>query len=66
MPKIEIQKDWDWYLARLSWYDNIFAYWFSIQQAIDELFNVISMIAEETNDTKLKEFLEEMTLQHAI
>ena len=66
MPKIEIQKDWDWYLARLSWYDNIFAYWFSIQQAIDELFNVISMIAEETNDTKLKKFLEEMTLQHAI
>jgi len=66
MLKIEIQKDWEWYLAKLNWYDNIFAYWFSIQQAIDELFNVISMIAEETNDTKLKKFLEEMTLQHAV
>ena len=56
MLKIEIQKDWEWYLARLNWYDNIFAYWFSIQQAIDELFNVISMIAEETKSPLLSHF----------
>jgi len=66
MLKIEIQKDGEWYLAKLNGYDNVFAYWFSIQQAIDELFNVISMIVEETNDKKLKEFLEQMTIQHAI
>jgi len=52
-PRIVIQKDWEWYLAKLSWYDNIFAYWFSIQQALDELINVISMIVEETNDKNI-------------
>ena len=61
MLKIEIQKDGEWYLAKLKWYDNIFAYWLTVQQAIEELINVISMIVEETNDTKLKFFLEQLS-----
>ena len=35
--KITIKKDWDWYLAKVVWHDNYFAYWETKKEAIIEL-----------------------------
>ena len=44
--KITIEKDWDWYLAKVVWHDNYFAYWETKKEAIIELKNVIEMIRD--------------------
>ena len=46
MWEIIIKKDWDWYLAEISWYDNIFAYWDTKEKAQEELLWVVEMMMD--------------------
>jgi len=41
---ITIEKDWDWYLAKVVGKDNYFAFWNTQREALIELKNVIEMI----------------------
>ena len=44
--KIILEKDsWGW-LAKVDWYDNLFAHWETPEIAIKELKNVIEMIED--------------------
>jgi len=46
MAEIKITKDWEWFLAEVIWYDNIFAYWDTEEQAKKELLWVIEMMMD--------------------
>lgn len=43
---ITIEKDWDWYLAKVVGKDNYFAFWNTQREALIELKNVIGMIRD--------------------
>ena len=43
---ITIEKDWDWYLAKVVGKDNYFAFWNTQREALVELKNVIEMIRD--------------------
>jgi hypothetical protein len=44
--QVVTKKDWEWYLAEVNWIDYLYAYWFSKQEAENELLNVIDMIMD--------------------
>lgn len=44
MYKIIIKKDWEWFLAEVKWQENIFAFWYTEDEAKSELLNVIEMM----------------------
>ena len=46
MEKIEISKDWDWYLAEIKWVKNIYAYWNTKEEAMKELLWVLEMMMD--------------------
>lgn len=41
--KYIVKKDWNWFLAEVSWNDSLYAYWDTEKEAISELLNVIDM-----------------------
>lgn len=43
---ITIEKDWDWYLAKVVGKDNYFAFWSTQREALIELKNVVEMIRD--------------------
>lgn len=40
---IVIEKDWDWYLAKVEGKDNYFAFWYTPEEALSELKNITTM-----------------------
>ncbi len=44
--KIIIKKDWEWFLAEVEWQENIYAYWYSEQEAKNELLWVVEMMMD--------------------
>jgi len=46
MWEVVIKKDWEWFLAEISWYENIFAYWATEQEAQKELLWVVEMMMD--------------------
>ena len=44
--KIVLKKDWDWYLAEVEGEKNIYAFWYSEEEAINELQKVIDMMTD--------------------
>ncbi len=44
--QIVIEKDWDWFLAKVVWQNNIFAYWDTEEQAKIELLWVVEMMMD--------------------
>lgn len=44
--KIVIKKDGEWFLAKVVWYDNLFAWWDTKEEAKSELMNVIDMMMD--------------------
>lgn len=46
MWNITIKKDWEWYLAEINGYDNIFAYWNSPEKSKKELLWVLEMMMD--------------------
>ena len=43
---IIVRPDGDWYLAEVKGKENLYAFWYTKQDAIDELQNVIDMIVD--------------------
>jgi len=46
MNKINIKKDWDWYLAEVLWSKNLYAFGYTEKEAQDELMNVVDMMTD--------------------
>lgn len=67
-----IEKDWDGYLAKVIWRDDIYAFWYSQKEAKTELLNVIEMIMDLhleqiENERKLKkQIFNSLTTENAI
>ncbi len=43
---IVVRADWDWYLAEVKDKESLYAFWYSKQEAVDELKNVIDMTVD--------------------
>ncbi len=43
---IVVRIDWDWYLAEVKDKESLYAFWYSKQEAVDELKNVIDMTVD--------------------
>jgi predicted RNase H-like HicB family nuclease len=43
---ITLRKDGEGYIAEVKWKSNLYAFWYSEQEAIDELKNVIDMTVD--------------------
>lgn len=41
-----VEKDWEWFLAKVIWRDDIYAFGYSEQEAKKELLNVIEMVLD--------------------
>ena len=54
MMDITIEKDWDWYLAKVVGKDNYFAFWSTEEEALDELQKVIQMINDFNEEQSAK------------
>jgi len=68
---ITIREDWDWYIAEIKSKPNIYAFWYSKQEAFSELKNVVDMMfdyySEEISfQKKVKKFLTNKTFEYAI
>ena len=46
---IIVKKDWEWFIAEVEWKSNIFAFWYSEEEAIKELTNVVDMMLDYYN-----------------
>lgn len=44
--KINISKDWDWFLAEVIWQNNLYAYWDTYEEAKKELLLVLEMMID--------------------
>ena len=44
--KITIEKDWEWYLAKVEGRDDIYAFWYTEEEAKTELLGVADMIMD--------------------
>ena len=59
MWEIKIKKDWEWFLAEVIWYKNLFAYWNNEAEAKSELLWVVEMmmdfhLEQVENERKIK------------
>lgn len=69
--KITITKDWEWYLAEVVWSDNCYAFWYTKEEALEELKNVIEMMLEYykteiVEKQKIKESLASKEYEYAL
>ena len=44
--KIIIKKDGEWYIAEVQWKPEVYAFWYTPQEAVKELGNVVDMMID--------------------
>ena len=44
--KIIVRKDWEWYIAEVQWKENVYAFWYTEEEAVKELNNVVDMMLD--------------------
>lgn len=47
--KIIVRKDGEWYIAEVVWKENIYAFWYTEEEAVKELNNVVDMMLDYYN-----------------
>lgn len=68
---ILIKKDGTWYIAEVKWRKALYAFWYSQEEAINELKNVVDMMfdyySEEISfQKKIKKYLAGKQLKYAV
>jgi len=68
---IIIKKDGEWYIAEIKWRKALYAFWYSKEEAINELKNVVDMMVDYYSEEisfqkKIKKYLAGKQLTHAI
>ena len=69
--EILLKKDWEWYLAEVQGKANLYAFWYSEEEAIQELKNVVDMMVDYYNEEmifqkKIRKSLVNKTYHYAI
>jgi hypothetical protein len=47
--KIVVRKDGEWYIAEVQWKENVYAFWYTKEEAVKELNNVVDMMLDYYN-----------------
>ena len=47
--KIIVRRDWEWYIAEVQWKENVYAFWYTEEEAVKELNNVVDMMLDYYN-----------------
>ena len=47
--KIIVRKDGEWYIAEVQWKENVYAFWYTEEEAVEELNNVVDMMLDYYN-----------------
>lgn len=47
--KIIVRKDGEWYIAEVQWKENVYAFWYTGEEAVKELNNVVDMMLDYYN-----------------
>ena len=47
--KIILRKDGEWYIAEVQWKENVYAFWYTEEEAVKELNNVVDMMLDYYN-----------------
>jgi hypothetical protein len=55
MAILKLKKDWKWYLAEIEWYENIYAYWETENEAKKELLWVLEMTIDYNSELTKKQ-----------
>ena len=50
--EIIVKKDWEWFIAEVAWKTNAYAFWYTKEEAIKELNNVVDMMVDYYNELK--------------
>jgi len=50
VPQIIIKKDWDWFIAEIEGSDNLYAFWYSEDEAKKELVLVLEMMIDYNSE----------------
>ncbi len=48
--KIIVRKDGEWYIAEVQWKENVYAFWYTEEEAVEELNNVVDMMLDYYNN----------------
>ena len=48
--KIIVRKDGEWYIAEVQWKENVYAFWYTEEEAVKELNNVVDMMLDYYNN----------------
>ena len=68
---ILIKKDGEWYIAEVKWRKALYAFWYSKEEAIKELKNVVDMMVDYYSEEilfqkKIKRFLLSKACEYAV
>ena len=68
---ILINKDGKWYIAEIKWRKALYAFWFTPEEAVNELKNVVDMMVDYYSEEigvqkKIKKYLAGKQLKYAI
>lgn len=68
---IIIKKDWKWYIAEVKWRANLYSFWYTREEAVKELKNVIDMMVDYYSkemifQKKVKKLLMSKSYQYAV
>jgi len=68
---ILITKDGEWYIAEIKWRKALYAFWYTQEEAVNELKNVVDMMVDYYSEEisfqkKIKKYLAGKQLSHAI
>ena len=69
--KIIVKKDGEWYIAEVEWKDNVYAFWYTEEEAVKELNNVVDMMldfynSEITTQETIKNLLKNNKYSYAV
>jgi hypothetical protein len=68
---IVIRKDGEWYIAEIKWKKALYAFWYSEEEAVNELKNVVDMMVDYYSEEislqkKIQKYLVSKQLEYAV
>ena len=69
--EVLIKKDGEWYIAEIKWKSALYAFWYSQEEAINELRNVVDMMVDYYTEEigfqkRIKKYLAAKQLKYAL
>ena len=65
--KIIVRKDGEWYIAEVQWKENVYAFWYTEEEAVKELNNVVDMMLDYYNkEVSVQESIKNKKYSYAV